>query len=118
MPDLTAPLAAVANTRKSRGTLSVQQMRATLDEIRSACGGPSTAHIRVWPQFESTPTPSCEDLRSKVPLPDTTRAVSLSWWISRPVQFHLFDQLRPESCNSQALPQVWEALASATHCPR
>jgi len=117
LTDLTAPLTAVANTRQARGTLSVQQMRALLGDIRAGCNGPSTAHIRVWPQFENAPAPTCQDLKSKVPLRDKTRAVSLSWWLSRPVQFHLFDQLTPKSCNSDALPQMWEALTSPPHCP-
>jgi hypothetical protein len=117
LTDLTAPLSAIANTREARGTLSVQQMRALLGDIRAGCGGPSTAHIRVWPQFENAPAPTCQDLKSKVPLRDKTRAVSLSWWLSRPVQFHLFDQLTPKSCNSDALPQIWEALTSPPHCP-
>jgi hypothetical protein len=73
--DITAPLKAFAHTRNARGTLAVDAARATLDRLnRSSC---NVARIRVWGE------PAGEL---------ATRDVSVSWWLSKPVQRYLHEQ--------------------------
>ena len=54
LADISVPIAAVANTRTSRGRLAVGQLESAMDSIaRHDCGG-GTAHVRVWPRFSRT----------------------------------------------------------------
>ena len=45
--------------------------------------GRVTAHIRVWPQFRPTNVGEEEKI---------SRPVSMSWWLSRPIQILLHQQ--------------------------
>jgi hypothetical protein len=62
-------------------------------------------HVRVWPQLDE------EEKRS--------RAVSMSWWLSTPVQRHLHQQTEGDTNrneNSERLRVVWEAMNATSSC--
>ncbi len=77
LTDVAAPLSAVANTRDARGILALEDVPAILDMHNAGC---NYAHIRVWGE------PSLEH-------PGSTRDLSWSWWLSRPVQRYLHEQM-------------------------
>lgn len=83
-PDITAPITAFANTRNARGTLAVDSLGSTLDgrEI-STC---NVTQITVWgePERDWFGRPRTDT--------DKQREVSMSWWLSKPVQIYLHDQ--------------------------
>src|SRR5262249_56241880 len=52
LADISVPIAAVANTRTSRGRLAVGQLEAAMDSVAGRdCGG-GTAHGPGWPRFQ------------------------------------------------------------------
>jgi len=73
----------------------------------------SFAHIRVWPERVDPNNNNCTTENfSKTP-----RAVSLSWWLSTPIQFRLFEEIEgPETCNKSALEDVWKAIPMKSSC--
>ena len=75
LADVSVPIAAVVNTRTSRGRLAVGQLEAAMESVAEPdCGG-GTAHIRVWPRFQQTANGDLENV---------SRPISMSWWLSRP----------------------------------
>ena len=109
MTDVTIPLEAVSNTRTARGRLAVAQLEAQLETAMPGCG-PNTAHIRVWPQFETPPGGG---------LKKVSRPVSMSWWLSRPIQVHLHQQVEESKSGNQNQNDtelVWRALGMTSRC--
>jgi hypothetical protein len=107
LTDVTIPLEAVSTTRTARGRLAVAQLEAQLETAMPGCGA-NTAHIRVWPQFE-TPRGG-----KKV-----SRPVSMSWWLSRPIQVHLHQQVeesKSQNQNQNDTEFVWRALGMTSRC--
>ncbi|HET9715046.1 MAG TPA: hypothetical protein VFP60_02575 [Pseudolabrys sp.] len=110
LTDVSIPIQAIANTRTGRGRLAVQQLNSVLDILtRSSCGD-DTAHVRVWPQYRTEADGSEEK---------TSRPVSMSWWLSTPVQIHLHQQTegtKNQNQNGGELAKVWRAIESASAC--
>jgi hypothetical protein len=107
LTDVTIPLEAVTATRTARGRLAVAQLEAQLETTMPGCGA-NTAHIRVWPQFE-TPRGG-----KKV-----SRPVSMSWWLSRPIQVHLHQQVeesKSQNQNQSDAESAWRALGMTSRC--
>jgi len=104
LTDITTQIKTALNTRNARGVLAVAQLRSTLGRDMAACHD-RVAHIRVWPQ-----------LRADASGP---RAVSLSWWLSTPIQRHLHQQTegtKNDNENAPRLKAVWYALQSSSTC--
>ena len=88
------------STRNARGILAVAQLRSTLRREMRGCDDRVT-HIRVWPQHLADGT--------------GTRAVSLSWWLSTPIERHLHQQTeetKNQNENGLRLQAAWRALKS------
>ncbi len=89
------------NTRAARGTLALDAVANVLgEELKDECA-PNAAHVRVWPEYE---------VAGKV------RPLSFSWWLSKPVQQRLNQQIdfvNPQQAdNQQALGVLARALAA------
>jgi hypothetical protein len=109
LTDVIVPLEAVSNTRTARGRLAVAQLEAQLEAAMPGCRA-NTAHIRVWPQFEERLDGSLEKV---------SRPVSMSWWLSRPIQVHLHQQLEEKKSGNQNQNDtefVWRALSMTSRC--
>ncbi len=113
LTDVIIPLEAVSNTRTARGRLAVAQLEAQLETAMPGCGA-NTAHIRVWPQFEAPlETPLGGGLKK------VSRPVSMSWWLSRPIQVHLHQQVEESKSGNQNQNDtelVWRALGMTSRC--
>ncbi|HET9176397.1 MAG TPA: hypothetical protein VFN84_08565, partial [Pseudolabrys sp.] len=100
--------------RDGRGRLAVQQLESVLDAMTRRECNEDTAHIRVWPQYTQQGT-------KKVSLP-----VSLSWWLSTPLQVHLHQQLestetnrqttRADNPNREDIEKTWRAFEATSGC--
>jgi hypothetical protein len=104
VPDFLTPITAFANTRAARGTHAVAQLRTALFNRMPGCPA-HVAHVRVWPQAQETSRRS--------------RAVSMSWWLSTPIQRHLHQQTegtRNQNDNDETLQMVWRALRETSAC--
>jgi hypothetical protein len=116
LTDVSIPLQAIASARDGRGRLAVQQLESVLDAITRRGCNEDTSHIRVWPQYIQQGT-------KKV-----SRPVSLSWWLSTPIQVHLHQQLEStklrqplksgntENPNTDDIKKTWGALTATSAC--
>jgi hypothetical protein len=107
LTDLASPLATFLNTWDARGLLAVEQLRALLYQRLPACPT-HVSHIRVWAQNR--------DDKETEP-----RAVSMSWWLSAPLQIRLHQQTEPDKnqtdkSNLARLDRVWVALRATSQC--
>ena len=101
--DVTATITSFAHAWPAHGTLAVEDLRGWLHQTNTKCEI-QLVHVRVWPQTTK---------------PDETssRAVSMSWWLSAPVQRHLHQQMedtKNENDNGPRLDAIWSALAPPT----
>ncbi|MFL6930410.1 MAG: hypothetical protein ACJ8FK_10910, partial [Xanthobacteraceae bacterium] len=104
LTEFTAPITTFANTRTARGTHAVAQLRTALFTRMPQCAA-HVAHVRVWPQSEE---------KSK-----RSRAVSMSWWLSTPIQRHLHQQTedtKNENDNGATLDLAWTILDAKSDC--
>jgi hypothetical protein len=112
LADVSVPIAAVVNTRTSRGRLAVGQLEAAMESVAEPdCGG-GTAHIRVWPHFQQTANGDLENV---------SRPISMSWWLSRPIQILLHQQTeenKNQNKNPDQIERVWRAIMSKSDCTR
>jgi hypothetical protein len=102
--DLVTPVTTVANTRTAHGILGVDQLHSSLRGAMPGCDV-RMIHVRVWPQQQETSNRS--------------RAVSMSWWLSTPVQRHLHQQTeenKNENKNDLRLKNVWEVMNATSIC--
>jgi hypothetical protein len=116
LSDVSIPLQAIASARDGRGRLAVQQLESVLEAITKSACGEDTAHIRVWPQY-------IEQGTKKI-----SRPVSLSWWLSTPIQVHLHQQLEltklrqqlkgaeRENPNRKDIDKTWRAFEATSAC--
>ena len=111
LTDVSIPVEAIANTRTGRGRLAVLQLNSVLDLLtRSSCGA-DTAHVRVWPQYVERASGGSEE--------KTSRPVSMSWWLSTPVQIHLHQQtegVKNQNQNGSEMEKTWQALENTSAC--
>jgi hypothetical protein len=102
--DVWTPVMAIINTRSAHGVLGMDELRIALDHALPECGVNATK-VRVWPQ------PSVEK--------NGSRAVSMSWWLSPPIQLHLHQQTEPNKSgnhNDDRLQAVWKAMNMTSSC--
>jgi hypothetical protein len=110
LTDFSIPIEAVANIRTSRGRLAVAQLEATMGNMLPKCGV-NTAHIRVWPEYRVSGLPGAA---KKVATP-----VSMSWWLSRPIQVLLHQQTegnKDQNQNGDQIDNAFRAIASKSDC--
>ena len=108
LSDIMVPVQAVMSARTGHGRLAMGQVEAVMDHLADAACGAQTAHVRVWPQFAYT---SSEEKIS--------RPVSMSWWLSTPIQIHLHQQTelgRSRNRNETDLGKTWTALDKPPGC--
>src|SRR6187551_576816 len=111
LTDVSIPLQAIASARVGRGRLAVQQLDSVLGAITKSACKEDTAHIRVWPQYIDQ---GLGDKKRKTSLP-----VSLSWWLSTPIQIHLHQQtegVKNQNENSGEIEKTWRALEGTSAC--
>ena len=110
LTDVSIPIEAIASTRTGRGRLAVLQLNATLSQLNDpSCRRANTAHVRVWPQY--APAGNGEEKKS--------RPVSMSWWLSTPVQIHLHQQtegVKNQNKNAHEFEQTWRAIEGTSAC--
>ncbi|MCL8383113.1 hypothetical protein [Xanthobacter aminoxidans] len=109
LPEVVGPVDAIGAVRSGRGRLAVAHAAAWLDGRFGGRCAVNLVQIKVWP----------EDSAGHCPVgtatPEKIRQVSMSWWLSKPVQMNLHEQLEPtaDRCNNRtAVEQVWTALAT------
>jgi hypothetical protein len=108
LSDLFIPIEAILSARTGHGRLAVGQVEAVLDHLANAACRAQTAHVRVWPQFAAM---NSDKKRS--------RPVSMSWWLSKPIQIHLHQQTeigKNQNRNEVELWKVWDALLKPGGC--
>jgi hypothetical protein len=115
--DIAIPITAVMSARVGHGRLAMAQVEAVLDHMAKPVCGAQTAHVRVWPQFENVPINQPElTSRNKI-----SRPVSMSWWLSTPIQMHLHQQTekvrgRNKNKNQKEMENTWAALDKPAGC--
>jgi hypothetical protein len=96
--EIVTPLTTIANARTAHGLLGVDQLHSSLREAIPNCNV-SMVQVRVWPQFESNSNVSKE--------------VSMSWWLSSPIQRHLHQQTEGNmdgNLNQTHLQTIWTLI--------
>lgn len=104
--DIVTPVTTVANTRTARGLLDVDELRSSLREAMPNCEV-RMIHVRVWPQLQE--------------MSNRSRAVSMSWWLSTPIQRHLHQQTegaKNGNENDPRLRSLWEVMRATSSCGR
>jgi hypothetical protein len=106
--DIMVPIEAILAARTGHGRLAMGQVEAVLDHLAEPACGAQTAHVRVWPQFAVTNSDK-----------KTSRPVSMSWWLSTPIQIHLHQQTelrRTVNRNNDEMGKIWSALDKPPGC--
>jgi hypothetical protein len=109
--DISVPIEAFANTRTARGRLALYHLQSLMDSVTASACGDDTAQIRVWPQYRQT---SGAEADKKI-----SRPVSMSWWLSRPIQILLHQQTenaKNDNQNQEHIARVWRALEAISDC--
>ncbi|MFG1480943.1 hypothetical protein V5F53_20135 [Xanthobacter sp. V4C-4] len=107
--EATSPIGAIGTVRSGRGRLAVAEAGRWLEERFGTGCRSNLAHIKVWPEALDGTCPV------GVATPKAIRDVSMSWWLSKPVQMNLREQLEHtgDRCNNDAaVAAVWQALAT------
>jgi hypothetical protein len=105
MGNVVTTIKAFANAWPAHGTLAVEDFRGWLHQTNASCPV-QLVHLRVWPQTLATGELS-------------SRAVSMSWWLSTPVQRHLHQQLEGttnQNGNTPRLTAIWSAISGDGGC--
>jgi hypothetical protein len=108
LSDIMVPIEAILSARAGHGRLAMGQVEAVLDHLAQPACGAQTAHVRVWPQFAITNSDK-----------KLSRPVSMSWWLSTPIQIHLHQQTelrRTVNRNNDELGKIWIALDKPLGC--
>ena len=111
LTDVSIPLQAIASARDGRGRLAVQQLNSVLGVLTKSECGDDSAHIRVWPQYVDQ---DASDKKKKESLP-----ISLSWWLSTPIQIHLHQQTegtKNQNENKDEIQKTWGAFEGTSAC--
>jgi len=126
LSDITVPFEAIMSARSGHGRLAMSQVEAVLDHLAGPACGAQTARVRVWPQFISTAREANSVSEDDTSSEDKTirekkisRPVSMSWWLSTPIQIHLHQQTegtRSDNKNQTDLGNIWIALDKPQGC--
>ncbi|MEP9351487.1 hypothetical protein [Xanthobacter sp. KR7-225] len=112
--EVAGPLGAFGAVRGGRGRLAVAEAGTWLaSRLGPACDA-HLAHVMVWPETSKGDCPLTYE-RQEI------RAVAMSWWLSKPVQMNLREQIERtgDSCNNDAeVRKVWAALAASSDACR
>lgn len=92
--DIVTPIKTVINARTAHGLLGVAELDSALRDAFAPQSCDGLIQVRVWPESEANGS-------------GQSKAVSMSWWLSAPVQQHLHNQTEP--------PQVNQAADNAPH---
>jgi hypothetical protein len=127
--DLTSPLNTIANARTAHGLLGADELHSALrDVLPPSCDTP-VIEIRVWPQLEEQSSGNSEQPNSRTSKQQNSaksekknsgksKEVSMSWWLSAPVQEHLHQQTEPQSPydNSAQLAAILQEMSAPSAC--
>jgi hypothetical protein len=80
--DIVTPIKTVVNTRTAHGLLGVAELDSALRDAFAPRSCDGFIQVRVWPEQEADGS-------------GTSKAVSMSWWLSAPIQQHLHNQTEP-----------------------
>lgn len=126
LSDIMVPFDAIMSARSGHGRLAMGQVEAVLDHLAGSACGAQTARVRVWPQFISTAREGNSVLHDDTGSEDKTisekkisRPVSMSWWLSTPIQIHLHQQTeetRSNNKNQADMGKIWTALDKPAGC--
>jgi len=95
LTDITGFISGFATTRDARASIGLVHLRTLVERENPGCRA-SLEHIRIWPT-------SAEG--------ENTSVISMSWWLSKPVQRRLAFEVGPDSRNKTAFAAVWTALS-------
>ena len=129
--DIFGPIDAIMNARSAAGFITLMGIEKVLKPNMSNACSINSAYLRVWPPLRRKTSaasssfaaiPNADDFEL-----DQQRPLSMSWWMSRPVQRYLHYQveLDPKGCgdnlfciaNQKALHSVMEyAFAKPRDC--
>jgi hypothetical protein len=87
--DAVTPLKTVIDARTAHGLLGVAELDSVLRDTFAPRSCVNLSQIRVWPELEATAS-------------GQSKAVSMSWWLSAPVQEHLHNQTEPQQLHKRA----------------
>ncbi len=126
LTDVMGPIGAIEQARQAHGNTAVAHIRSTIAEtgVSKTCSG---AHIRVWPV--KVQDDKRIEMRNKKNKDDKNkdqkiRELSMSWWLSKPVQIYLSEQTElgeamdspDHPTNRQAMKDLLAALNSKKPC--
>lgn len=106
--DIVTPIKTVINTRTAHGLLGVAELDSTLRNAFAPRPCDGFIQVRVWPEQEADGS-------------GTSKAVSMSWWLSAPIQQHLHNQTEPaqghpSSDNTPHLAAILEQFGDRSTC--
>ena len=87
--DIVTPIKTVINARTAHGLLGVAELDSALRDAFAPRSCEGFIQVRVWPEPEANGSA-------------TSKAVSMSWWLSGPIQQHLHNQTEPQQIRQSA----------------
>jgi hypothetical protein len=104
--DIVTPIKTVINARTAHGLLGVAELDSALRDAFAQGSCADLFQIRVWPEQANGSGQS--------------KAVSMSWWLSAPVQQHLHSQTEPQAHysvdNTPHFAAIWEQIGARSPC--
>jgi hypothetical protein len=105
--DIVTPIKTVVNARTAHGLLGVAELDSALRDAFAPRSCDGFIQVRVWPEQEADGS-------------GTSKAVSMSWWLSAPIQQHLHNQTEPQrdqsSDNTPHLAAILERFGERSAC--
>jgi hypothetical protein len=106
--DIVTPVKTVINARTAHGLLGVAELDSALRDAFAPRSCEGLIQVRVWPE----PEPSGSG---------KSKALSMSWWLSAPLQQHLHNQTEPRQVHQSAdntphLAAILEQFGARSAC--
>ena len=105
--DLVTPVKTVINARTAHGLLGVAELDSALRDAFAPRSCEGLIQVRVWPELEASGS-------------GQSKAVSMSWWLSGPIQQHLHNQTEPQQAqsadNTPHLTAILEQFGARAAC--
>jgi len=105
--DLVTPVKTVINARTAHGLLGVAELNSALRDAFAPRSCVGLIQVRVWPEPEASGS-------------GQSKAVSMSWWLSGPIQQHLHNQTEPQQVqsadNTPHLAAILEQFGARSAC--